>query len=174
VQRIAAADTCPRGPHYVGSDDAAIFALANQLCTRFCARMEGSSCAVTHAMSLQYTGSSIFYTELAQVPLPVSANFIGGDVARVTYSVRDHDRNIKRYITKTFDNQCTTSHDSSEIKASATSPSKTRQAILREVANNKRFVEIWAGSQLEASLDVSNYHQAFLTDGEQNNITNTR
>lgn len=115
-------------------------------------------------MSLQYTGSSAFYTELAQVPLPVSANFIGGDVARVTYSVRDHDRNIKRYLTKTFDNQCTTSHDSSEIKASTTSPSKTRQAILREVANNKRFVEIWAGSQLEASLDVSNYHQAFLTD----------
>ncbi|KAG1777970.1 hypothetical protein EV702DRAFT_968848 [Suillus placidus] len=115
-------------------------------------------------MSLQYTGPSTFYTELAEVPLPVSAHFISGDVARVTYSVRDHDRNIKRNLTKTFDDQCTTSHDSSEVKAFATSPSKSRQAILREVANSKRFVEIWAGSQLEASLDVSNYHQAFLTD----------
>ncbi|KAG1898892.1 Alpha/Beta hydrolase protein [Suillus fuscotomentosus] len=116
-------------------------------------------------MSLQYTGSSTFYTELAEISLPVSADFIGDSrVARVTYSVRDHDRNIKRYLTKTFDNQCTTSHDSSEIKAFATSPSKSRQAILREVANSKRFVEIWAGTQLEASLDVSNYHQAFLTD----------
>ncbi|KAG2344178.1 hypothetical protein BDR05DRAFT_999333 [Suillus weaverae] len=64
----------------------------------------------------------------------------------------------------TFDDQCTTSHDSSEVKAFATSPSKSRQAILRE-ASGKRFVEIWAGTQLlEASLDVSNYHQAFLTD----------
>ncbi|KAG1810395.1 Alpha/Beta hydrolase protein [Suillus plorans] len=116
-------------------------------------------------MSLQYTGSSTFYTELAEIPLPVSADFIGDSrVARVTYSVRDHDRNIKRYLTKTFDNQCTTSHDSPEIKAFTTSPSKSRQAILREVANSKRFVEIWAGTQLEASLDVSNYHQAFLTD----------
>ncbi|KAG1801305.1 Alpha/Beta hydrolase protein [Suillus variegatus] len=107
-------------------------------------------------MSLQYTGSSTFYTELAEIPLPVSADFIGDSrVARVTYSVRDHDRNIKRYLTKTFDNQCTTSHDSSEIKAFATSPSKSRQAILREVANSKRFVEIWAGTQLEASLDAS-------------------
>ncbi|KIK35388.1 hypothetical protein CY34DRAFT_17047 [Suillus luteus UH-Slu-Lm8-n1] len=53
---------------------------------------------------------------------------------------------------------------SGDAIASATSPSKTRQAILREVAYYKRFVEIWAGSQLEASLDVSNYHQAFLTD----------
>ncbi|KAG2344168.1 alpha/beta-hydrolase [Suillus weaverae] len=114
-------------------------------------------------MSLQYTGPSTFYTELAEVPLPVSAHFISGDIARVTYSVRDHDRNIKRNLTKTFDDQCTTSHDSSEVKAFATSPSKSRQAILRE-ANSKRFVEIWAGSQLEASLDVSNYHQAFLTD----------
>ncbi|KAG2068544.1 alpha beta-hydrolase [Suillus decipiens] len=114
-------------------------------------------------MSLQYTGPSTFYTELAEIPLPVSADFVG-DVARVTYSVRDHDRNIKRYLTKTFDgHQCTTSHDSSEVKAFATSPSKSRQAILREAANNKRFVEIWAGTQLEASLDVSNY-QAFLTD----------
>ncbi|KAG2137878.1 Alpha/Beta hydrolase protein [Suillus bovinus] len=116
-------------------------------------------------MSLQYTGSSTFYTELAEIPLPVSADFIGDTrVPRVTYSVRDHDRNSKRYLTKTFDDQCTTSHDSSEVKASATSPSKCRQAILREVANSKRFVEIWAGTQLEASLDVSNYHQAFLTD----------
>ncbi|KAG1727233.1 hypothetical protein EDB19DRAFT_2042887 [Suillus lakei] len=114
-------------------------------------------------MTLQYSGPSTFYTELAELPQPVSAHFID-DVARVTYSVRDHERNIKRSLTKTFtlDNH-TTTHDSSEIKAFATSPSKSRQAILRE-ANAKRFIEIWAGTQLEASLEVTNYHQAFLTD----------
>lgn len=96
-------------------------------------------------------------------------------VVRVTYAVRDHERNIKRSVTKTFplipDHETTyaTSHDSSEIKSFATSPSKSRQAILREVANGsstKRFVEVWTGTQIEASLDVTKYHDVFLTDGE--------
>ncbi|KAG1834331.1 hypothetical protein DFJ58DRAFT_908669 [Suillus subalutaceus] len=121
---------------------------------------------------LQHTGPSTLYTELAELPLPVSADFVSGDVARVTYSVRDHERNITRSLTKTFpggitsDNQ-TTSHDSSEVKAFTTSPSKSRQAILREVANGtstKRFIEIWADTQIEASLDVTKYHDAFHTD----------
>ncbi|KAG1807980.1 Alpha/Beta hydrolase protein [Suillus subaureus] len=81
-------------------------------------------------MSLQHTGPSTFYTELAEIPLPVSAEFIDGDVAR------------------TFDNQCTTSHDSSEVKAFKTSPSQSSSS----------------DPEREASLDVSNYHQAFLTD----------
>ncbi|KAJ8590553.1 alpha/beta-hydrolase [Rhizopogon salebrosus TDB-379] len=122
---------------------------------------------------LQHTGPSTFYTELAELPLPVSANFVAGDVVRVTYAVRDHERNIKRSVTKTFplipDHETTyaTSHDSSEIKSFATSPSKSRQAILREVANGsstKRFVEVWTGTQIEASLDVTKYHDVFLTD----------
>ncbi|KAG1776250.1 hypothetical protein EV702DRAFT_1046395 [Suillus placidus] len=50
-----------------------------------------------------------------------------------------------------------------KVKAFTTSSSKSRQAILRE-ANSKWFIKIWAGTQLEASLYVSNYHQAFLTD----------
>ncbi|KAG1796099.1 Alpha/Beta hydrolase protein [Suillus variegatus] len=121
---------------------------------------------------LQHTGPSTFYTELAELPLPVSADFVGGDVPRVTYTVRDLERNITRSLTKTFsggfssDHQ-TTSHDSSEIKAFRTSPSKSRQAVLREVSNGtstKRFVEIWAGLQMEASLDVTKYHDAFHTD----------
>ncbi|KAG2113986.1 Alpha/Beta hydrolase protein [Suillus cothurnatus] len=120
---------------------------------------------------LQHTGPSTLYTELAELPFPVSADFVGGDAARVTYSVRDQERNITRSLTKTFlggitsDHQAT-SHDSSEVKAFTTSPSKSRQAILREVANGastKRFVEIWAGTQIEASLDVTNYHDAFHT-----------
>jgi hypothetical protein len=96
-------------------------------------------------------------------------------VIRVTYVVRDHERNTKRFVTKTFptiaDHEIsyTTSHDSSEIKAFATSPSKARQAILREVTNDtstKRFVEIWIGTQIEASLDVTKYHDVFHTEGE--------
>ncbi|KAG2146235.1 Alpha/Beta hydrolase protein [Suillus clintonianus] len=121
---------------------------------------------------LQHTGPSTRYTELAELPLPVFAHFVGGDVARVTYAVRDHERNIIRSLTKTISGGITsdhhiTSHDSLEVKAFTTSPSKSRQAILREVANGtstKRFVEIWAGTQIEASLDVTKYHDAFHTD----------
>ncbi|KAG1723320.1 hypothetical protein EDB19DRAFT_364319 [Suillus lakei] len=79
------------------------------------------------------------------------------------YSVQDHDRNISHKDIRprqSYNNP----FDSSEVKAFATCPSKSHQAILREVVNTKRFVEIWAGSQLEASLEVTNYHQAFLTD----------
>ena len=90
---------------------------------------------------------------------------------RITYLVRDHQRNIKRSITKTFpiidDTSSTIALDSSEIKAST---SKSRQVVLREVSNSdsgtKRFVEVWAASQLEASLDVTKYHDVFHTDGE--------
>ncbi|KAG1744589.1 Alpha/Beta hydrolase protein [Suillus paluster] len=127
---------------------------------------------------LQHTGSSTYYTELVELPVPVSADFVGGDVVRVTYSVRDHERNIKRSLTKTFpvitsDDQITSAitHDSSEVKAFTTSPSKSRQAILREVGNGthtKRFVEIWAGTQMEASLDVTKYHDVFHTDANVN------
>ncbi|KAG1795267.1 Alpha/Beta hydrolase protein [Suillus variegatus] len=121
---------------------------------------------------LQHTGPSTFYAELAELPLPVSADFVGGDAPRVTYTIRDHERNITRSLTKTFpggfgsDHQIT-SHDSSEVMAFRTSPSKSRQAVLREVADGtstKRFVEIWAGIQIEASLDVTKYHDAFHTD----------
>ncbi|KAG1902336.1 Alpha/Beta hydrolase protein [Suillus fuscotomentosus] len=108
---------------------------------------------------LQHTGPSTLYTELAELPLPVSADFVGGGWCR----------NITRSLTKTFpegigsDHQ-TTSHDSFEVKAFRTSPSKSRQAVLREVAHGtstKRFVEIWAGIQIEASLDVTKYHDCF-------------
>ncbi|KAG1756952.1 Alpha/Beta hydrolase protein [Suillus occidentalis] len=126
----------------------------------------------TNVSLLQHTGPSTLYTEFAELPLPVSADFVGVDVARVTYSVRDHERNTIQSLTKTFpggitSDHHTTSHDSSEVKAFTTSPSKSRQAILREISNGtstKRFVEIWAGTQIEASLDVTKYHDAFHTD----------
>lgn len=52
--------------------------------------------------------------------LPVSDEFIGGDVTQViTYYIRDHDQKIKRCLTKTFNNRCTTSNDSSDLKAFA-------------------------------------------------------
>ncbi|KAF9232903.1 Alpha/Beta hydrolase protein [Melanogaster broomeanus] len=134
---------------------------------------------------LQYTGPSPFYKELAEVPLPISADFVQlsstATVIRVTYAIRDHERKTKRSVTKTFTLSrpelaedgfepiltSTAAQDASDIQAFAVSPSKKYQAILREVADansKKRFVEIWTDLQVVASLDVTKLHGQFHTD----------
>ncbi|KAI6103028.1 Alpha/Beta hydrolase protein [Pisolithus sp. B1] len=136
--------------------------------------------------TLQYGGLSRFYTELAEIPVPTSAHFIESSsttaVIRVSYSVRDHERNNKHTISKIFTLtkpepraadwalvSSTIPHDASDVQASILSASKKRHAILREIADpgnggKKRFVEIWADSKLEASLDVTKRHGPFHTD----------
>ncbi|KAL4071637.1 Alpha/Beta hydrolase protein [Scleroderma yunnanense] len=123
----------------------------------------------------------MYYTRLAEIPLPTAAHFIASNatsaVVRVTYSIRDHERNTKRQLIKTFtlsrpESDWTilstiVSHESSDIQASALSSSKTYQAILREICDSnekKRFVEVWTNSQLVASLDVTKHHGPFHTD----------
>ncbi|KAH7927981.1 alpha beta-hydrolase [Leucogyrophana mollusca] len=127
---------------------------------------------------LNYTGPSDTYRELAELPLPTSAAFTSpqSDVIHVTYSIRDHERNIKRSVAKTYfvvDGGRSvvppTHHEASDIVGFAISPSKTRQAILREASDQngsgkKRFVEIWSGTRLEALHDVTKTHGAFHTD----------
>ncbi|KAH7911153.1 Alpha/Beta hydrolase protein [Hygrophoropsis aurantiaca] len=127
--------------------------------------------------TLKHTGPADTYRQLAELPLPTSAVFISpqSDVIRVTYSIRDHERNIKRSVIKSHfvasgeNTSVPVSHEASEIVAFAISPSKARSAILREVAGQNgsgksRFVEIWAGPHLEASMAVTNIHGAFHAD----------
>ncbi|KAI6003273.1 Alpha/Beta hydrolase protein [Pisolithus orientalis] len=136
--------------------------------------------------TLEYGGVARFYTELAEIPIPTSAQFVASNsttaVIRVSYSVRDHERDTKRSISKTFtltrpESQpvdwtlvsSTVYQDASDVQASVLSPSKKRQAILREIAEpsngvKKRFVEIWADSRLEASLEVTKRHGPFHPD----------
>ncbi|KIJ18051.1 hypothetical protein PAXINDRAFT_153995 [Paxillus involutus ATCC 200175] len=116
---------------------------------------------------LEYTGPSAFYKELAEVPIPISADFVqisstATVVIRVTYAIGDLERKTSRL-------------DASDTQAFAVSPSRKHQATLREIENangNKRFVEIWADLQLVASLDVTQVHGQFYTDG--NNSSNHR
>ncbi|EGO20277.1 hypothetical protein SERLADRAFT_452969 [Serpula lacrymans var. lacrymans S7.9] len=113
-----------------------------------------------------------FYTELSELPVPTSPQFVSSDLIRVSFSVRDHQRNLKRSIQKTYFITPTSlssslSQDSSDIQASLISPSNARTAVLRELSEQsgkKRFVEIWAGSRLEASLLVTSTHGSFATD----------
>ena len=58
---------------------------------------------------------------------------------------------------------------SPEVVASGISPSGKLTAILRETnstGDKKRFVEIWDGERLEASVNVTKAHGVFYTDGE--------
>jgi hypothetical protein len=96
-------------------------------------------------------------------------------VIRVTFSKQDHERNVKRSISKTIfvtspnTLSSTLTQDASDIQISTVSPSKSRVAILRQTSDQdkkKKFVEIWAGDRLEASREVSSTHGAFLTEGE--------
>jgi Acylamino-acid-releasing enzyme, N-terminal domain len=93
---------------------------------------------------------------------------------------QDHTRNAKRTTSKTFFIKSSRSDGSftvvaspaqdvsPEVVASAISPSGKLTAILRETnsGDKKRFVEIWEGERLEASVNVSKTHGAFYTDGE--------
>lgn len=57
-----------------------------------------------------------------------------------------------------------------DIVGQIVSPSGTKRAVLRSVKNGtgstSRFVEIWTDDLLQTSLDVSDYHHDFYTDGE--------
>jgi hypothetical protein len=99
----------------------------------------------------------------------------------VISSSPDHTRNAKRTTSKTFFIKSNRSDGSftvvaspaqdvsPEVVASAISPSGKLAAILRETntGDKKRFVEIWEGERLEASVNVTKTHGPFYSDGER-------
>jgi len=102
-------------------------------------------------------------------------------VVQVVSTSQDHTRNAKRTTSKTFfikssrsDGTFTViaspSQDvSPEVVASAISYSGKLTTILRETnsaGDKKRFVEVWEGERLEASVNVTKAHGVFYTDGE--------
>ena len=66
----------------------------------------------------------------------------------------------------------TISHDPTDIVASLFAPSEKRHAFLRESPDTngtkKRYVEVWSGTRLEASMEVTKHHGQFHTDGIYN------
>ena len=57
-----------------------------------------------------------------------------------------------------------------DIVGQIVSPSGKKRAVLRSTKNGNgstsRFVEIWTDDLLQTSLEVSDYHHDFYTDGE--------
>ncbi|KAI9449663.1 alpha/beta-hydrolase [Lactarius psammicola] len=131
-------------------------------------------------MAASTGASKNWYTELSSIPAYASARFLSDKVLQVVSSTQDHTRNTNRTTSKTFFIQPNRSDGtftviasaaqdvSPEIIATTVSPSSKLTAILRETnsADKKRFVEIWEGERLEASVDVTKSHGAFYTDDQ--------
>ena len=104
------------------------------------------------------------------------ASASGQDVVQVSYSVRDHVSKTKRTMVKslvyTHDGQLVsaTPLQDTDVVGQIVSPSGTKRAVLRSTKNGNgstsRFVEIWTDELLQTSLEVSDYHHDFYTDGE--------
>jgi acylaminoacyl-peptidase len=112
--------------------------------------------------------NSGMYNELSAVPLPTTAQFISPSSIRITFTVRDHVRNIQRTLAKVVSlpdlNPTGFEEVSSEVISTLTSPSQSFRAVLRDTKSS-RFVEIWTGdSRLVACKDVTALHGQFYSD----------
>ncbi|KJA17776.1 hypothetical protein HYPSUDRAFT_191754 [Hypholoma sublateritium FD-334 SS-4] len=123
------------------------------------------------------------YTQLEEIPVPVSAQFISPKVVQVTSLGKDHVTNAKRTMSKSiaFNQLKTTAGDLSgpgapissrlqdvDFVAQTTSLSGNKVATLRNVKGTggdvKRVVEVWNLGLLEISLNVTDHHGDFYPD----------
>ncbi|EFI26935.1 acylaminoacyl-peptidase [Coprinopsis cinerea okayama7 len=115
------------------------------------------------------------YTELAEIPVPIGGQFVGpdADTVEITFSVRDHELNLKKTVVKTIANiQGEKPYVSPPVQvdsqvAALYSPSGKRKVVLREVnkkGDTRRVVELWNESTKVASVDVTERHDKFYVD----------
>lgn len=110
------------------------------------------------------------YSELLSIPLPTAGRFLDQSSVQLSYSVTDHTRNTKRTTSSTIwldapaAPKSTPAQDVSDVRLAAASPSRRLEAVLRETADQKRFVEIWRNGQLDVCHDVTDAHDAFYND----------
>jgi hypothetical protein len=117
--------------------------------------------------------SSMYYNQLSALPQPISAQFLSQSSLRIVFSVRDHERNVNRVVTKSVallpPTISTTLEDvPNDIVLSLVSPSRSFRAILRDASKtggSGRFVEIWNNDRLLAFRDVTRAHGQFYSDG---------
>jgi acylaminoacyl-peptidase len=97
-------------------------------------------------------------------------------IVQVTYSIRDHGRNVKRTMTKSIAISptgsviTTTPLQDLDIVAQIISPSRKLRAVLRHVKSGDsptgtRLVEIWDKDILLVSANVTDCHGDFYADG---------
>lgn len=98
----------------------------------------------------------------------------------MNFSVKDHDRNVKRTMAKSVilpaanpvleSNIVSTPLLDIDVVAQVVSSSGKKRATLRNIklvnGTSSRIIEVWNKSLLEISLNVTEYHGEFYTDGE--------
>ncbi|KAF9474522.1 alpha/beta-hydrolase [Pholiota conissans] len=123
------------------------------------------------------------YTQLAEIPVPTSAQFIpsqdpGQTIVQLNFSVKDHDRNVKRSMSKNVvfpsgagqleNGAISTPLLDTDVVAQIVSPTKQKRATLRNVkranGSSNRIVEVWNEGLLQISQNVTDYHGDFYTD----------
>ncbi|CAA7262322.1 unnamed protein product [Cyclocybe aegerita] len=123
------------------------------------------------------------YTQLAEIPIPTGVQFTGNGgpgndaqkpiTIQVSYSARDHVRNTKRTLARSFvisgsnSITSTTLQDTPDVVAQIASDSGKKRAVLRAVKSDKgtaRYVELWVDGYLQVSLDVTDQHGDFYAD----------
>ncbi|KAK0237267.1 hypothetical protein EDD85DRAFT_836997 [Armillaria nabsnona] len=117
-------------------------------------------------------GSAI-YRELAELPVPVGAQFLqatnnNSTGVEITTSIRDHVRNAKRTISKSiYTSQgavlSSLPQDVSDVVLSSLFPTLKYRVVLRS-KDGKRFIELWAEDRLVHLKDVTNLHGDFIGD----------
>ena len=105
-----------------------------------------------------------------------SFSYCAGHALRVTSTVADHLRNVRRNTVKHIlvsaseESWSTPAQEQSDAVATYVSASGRLLVILKELrpsdsSATKRFVEVWRGDALLAVKDVTDVHGAFYTDG---------
>jgi acylaminoacyl-peptidase len=179
-----------------------VTSLINQLMGSGDRRLQGLSCPM-------------MYNELAKIPVPTGAQFLGTcpgqslsiqilsarsnmltlqvgldpTIIQVFYSMTDFTKNVKRQMSNfltvfppsengaTPRVSATIPADISETVLQRNSPTRRKRALLRKVSNGNggsstsRLVEIWEDGMLQVSLDVTDFHDDFYTDGTFLNST---
>lgn len=103
-------------------------------------------------------------------------------IVRLFFSMKNHTKNTKRSLSRSIfvssaynlsDGPSilgTTPEDISEVVLQVNSPSNKKRALLRKRSDKidgfSRYVEIWTDGILEASVDVSDLHGDFYSDGK--------
>lgn len=117
--------------------------------------------------------NSSMYNQFSALPQPTSAQFLSQSSLRIVFSVRDHERNVKRVVTKSVSLPPPTISSTLEdvptdVVLSLVSPSRSFRAILRDASKtggSGRFVEIWNNDRLVVCKDVTRAHGQFYSDG---------
>ncbi|KAF6748273.1 acylaminoacyl-peptidase [Ephemerocybe angulata] len=114
------------------------------------------------------------YTKLAEIPVPTGAQFLAQELASIqlSFSVRDHERNVKKSLVKQIvlsNSGPATVLPAQEVNyvAARYSLSGRNRVVLREAkegSGTKYFVELWRGDSLRFTLDVTEKHGAFYAD----------